>query len=132
MFRQAAKQNGSFAGEAGNLPTGGILHVIGTMALLRVLPEIRSNRQRLLILLRSRPFVTYTEAIDALWGDTKTGGPLYAHQIVATYVSRLRKAGHSIENCRGSGYRMLLYSAPKLNLRANPDRHQHRSLIAPT
>src|SRR5947209_15249057 len=45
MFRQAVNRNGAcFPGAAGDLPTGGILHVMGTMALLRVLPEIRSNR----------------------------------------------------------------------------------------
>jgi DNA-binding response OmpR family regulator len=99
------------------LPSGCCPDLVDASA-FRPAQQGRSNRQRLLILLRSRPFVTYTEAIDALWGDAKTGGPLYAHQIVATYVSRLRKAGHSIENCRGSGYRMLLYSAPKLKIAA--------------
>ena len=106
MPRQRRDQNGGDSPTLGPQPSGGHLHVTGTAALLRVLPEIHSNRERLLILLRSRPFLTHTEAIEALWSENKTGDPLYAREIVATYVSRLRRAGHSIENCRGSGYRM--------------------------
>jgi DNA-binding response OmpR family regulator len=80
--------------------------VIGTAALLRLLPQVRTDRERLLSLLRSRSLVTHADAIEALWGKEANGGPLYAQHILAIYVSRLRRAGHSIENYRGIGYRI--------------------------
>jgi hypothetical protein len=114
MFPQAANENDTTQPSArGDLLIGGTLHVVGSAALLRVLPEIRSDRERFLWMLRSRPVLTHAEAIEALWGEDGNGGPLYAQHILAIYVARLRKAGHSIENCRGAGYRMLQPSAPR-------------------
>jgi DNA-binding response OmpR family regulator len=85
---------------------GGELHIIGMKAFLRALPVIRTDRERLLSMLRSRPFVTYSDAIEALWGGNEDGGPLYAQHILGIYVSRLRRAGHLIENFHGIGYRI--------------------------
>jgi len=73
---------------------------------LRLLPQNRSDRERFLSLLRSRAFLTHADAIEALWGEHSEGGPLFAQHILAIYVSRLRRAEHSIENYRGIGYRI--------------------------
>ena len=84
----------------------GELHVIGAGVLLRLLSQSRSDRERFLSMLRSRPFLTHADAIAALWGEHGDGGPLFAQHILAIYVSRLRRAGHLIENHRGMGYRI--------------------------
>jgi|ERR1700680_5098302 hypothetical protein len=104
----AADENGhllSLIGAPGT-STGGELHVIGTIALLRLLPGVPTDRERFLSLLRSRSLLTHADAINALWGEGANGGPLYAQNILAIYVSRLRRAGHLIENYRGIGYRI--------------------------
>jgi hypothetical protein len=107
MPRQAADENDlRLTGGPGRPSTGGELHRIGTAAMLRVLPQIRTDRERFLSVLRSRSFVSHADAIEALWGQNRNGGPLYAQNILAIYVSGLRRAGHSIENYRGIGYRI--------------------------
>jgi len=109
MCRQTANENDQDGGRPlrlGQPLTGGELHVIDTKALLRALPDIRTDRDRFLSVLRSRPLVTHADAIEALWGANENGGPLYAQQILAIYVSRLRRAGYPIENYRGIGYRI--------------------------
>lgn len=90
----------------GTVAADGELHVIGTKALLRALSVIRTDRERLLSMLRSRPFLAHNDAIEALWGGNEDGGPLYAQHILGIYVSRLRQAGYLIENYRGVGYRI--------------------------
>jgi hypothetical protein len=110
MLRQAANENARLPAVAGaprkSSRIGGDLHVIGTAALLWLLPQVRTDRERLLSLLRSRSLVTHADAIEALWGEDANGGPLYAQHILAIYVSRLRRAGYPIENYRGVGYRI--------------------------
>src|ERR1700751_3058750 len=109
MRQQAANENNQsvcLLGLRTGPSAGGELHVIGTTALLRLLPELRSDRERFLSMLRLRTFLPHADAIKALWGDNSDGGPLYAQHILAIYVARLRRAGHSIENYRGIGYRI--------------------------
>jgi DNA-binding response OmpR family regulator len=106
MSRQAANENWASQTAAPDDLSSGVLHVIGMPAMLRVLPEIRSERERFLCMLRSRPVLTHADAIEALWGEDGNGGPLYAQHILAIYVSRLRRAGYLIENYQGFGYRL--------------------------
>ena len=107
MYREAANENKRQPAivSAGVLE-GRELHVVTAKALLQALPVIHTDRERFLSLLRSRPFVTHADAIEALWGRNENGGPLYAQHILAIYVSRLRRAGHVIENYPGLGYRI--------------------------
>jgi hypothetical protein len=93
-------------GPSGQASTGGELHLTGTAGLLRALPQVPTNRQRFFCLLQSRSLLTHADAIEALWGDGANGGPLYAKNILAIYVSRLRRTGHSIDNYPGVGYRL--------------------------
>ena len=105
MCRQAAREKKRRLAVVGaGEPEGGQLHVVTAKAFLQILPVINTDRERFLSLLRSRPLVTHAEAIDALWGTSENGGPLYAQHILAIYISRLRRAGHVIENYRGFGY----------------------------
>src|ERR1700686_1971916 len=73
MLRQAANENARLPAVAGaprrSSRIGGDLHVIGTAALLWLLPQARTDRERLLSLLRSRSLVTHADAIEALWGE---------------------------------------------------------------
>jgi hypothetical protein len=93
-------------GGHGKSLAGGELHVTGTTAMLQWLPRVSTDAERFLSLLRSSPLLTHANAVKALWGESANGGPLYAQNILATYVSRLRRAGHSIENYPGVGYRL--------------------------
>lgn len=107
MYLQAASENKRWlAVVSAGAPKARELHIVTTRALLQALPVVRTDRERFLSLLRSRPFVTHADAIDALWGTNENGGPLYAQHILAIYVSRLRRAGHEIENYPGLGYRI--------------------------
>lgn len=109
MRRQAANENDRARrpeAACGEASVCGELHVIGTKRLLRALPIIRTDRERFLSVLRSRSLVTHADAIEALWGANENGGPLYAQHLLAIYVTRLRRAGHLIENHRGVGYRI--------------------------
>jgi len=105
MPPEPANENTAYLSLLGQPPPGGHLHVIGIAGLLELLPETRTDRERFLSMLRSRPFVTHADAIEALWGKHENGGPLYAQHILAIYVSRLRRSGYVIENYRGIGYR---------------------------
>jgi hypothetical protein len=109
MRQQAANENSQslwLDGLRTGPSAGGELHVIGITAFLRLLPELHSDRERFLSMLRLRTFLPHADAIKALWGDNSDGGPLYAQHILAIYVARLRRAGHAIENYRGIGYRI--------------------------
>ncbi|KKL74698.1 hypothetical protein LCGC14_2062310 [marine sediment metagenome] len=54
-------------------------------------------------------FVPYDAIIELLWGDDPDGGPLYAKNIVAVMIHRLRKRGYNIETWAGIGVRMRSY-----------------------
>ncbi len=45
-------------------------------------------------------YISLEAAIDLLWGNDPDGGPLYAKNIVAVTIHRLRQEGHKIETCR--------------------------------
>jgi hypothetical protein len=96
----------ALVGPPGQASTGGELHLIGTAGLLLTLPQVPTNRERFYCLLQSRALLTHADAIEALWGEGANGGPLYAKNILAIYVSRLRRTGHSIDNYPGVGYRL--------------------------
>jgi hypothetical protein len=107
MYRQAANENNQrLTVVRAGASKSRELHVITRKALLQALSGVQTDRERFLSLLRSRPLVTHADAIEALWGTSEHGGPLYAQNILAIYVSRLRRAGHVIENYAGIGYRI--------------------------
>jgi hypothetical protein len=74
--------------------------------MLQWLPRVSTDAERFLSFLRSSPFLTHANAVKALRGESANDGPLCAQNILAAYISRLRRAGHSIENYPGVGYRL--------------------------
>jgi hypothetical protein len=78
----------------------GNLTVIGTAALLRALPKVRSERERFLAVLRSRSFLTHADAIEALWGESEDGGP---SQTPSARSRPIDRGGGSRSDCGDGG-----------------------------